>query len=136
MSASPLRKVDKMSSSQSQINLSPVEGRRALSPALMDTNFSNPDLCNILDFPTEPKRRRIMMDDISVTSSQVSSQVSSRAHSPCFSESMDGSFQSTPGASPAATLKDQFRKRYSKYELLTDNFQYLFDKDILDACKV
>jgi hypothetical protein len=34
---------------------------------------------------------------------------------------MDGSFQSTPGASPAATLKDQFRKRYSKYELNQDS---------------
>lgn len=74
------------------------------------------------------------MDDASVTSSQVSSRVSSRAHSPCFSESMDESF--TPGNSPAGTLKDQFRRRYSKYELQTDNFQYLFDKDILDACKV
>lgn len=135
MSASPLRKVDRMSS-QSQINLSPVESRRAFSPASVDKkNFSNPDLHSILDFPSEPKRRRVMMDDISVTSSQVSSQVSSRAHSPCFSESMDESFQSTPGTSPAATLKDQFRRRYSKYELLTDNFQYLFDKDILDACK-
>lgn len=88
---------------------------------------------SILDFPSEPKRRRVMMDDASVTSSQVSSRVSSRAHSPCFSESMDESF--TPGNSPAGTLKDQFRRRYSKYELQTDNFQYLFDKDILDACK-
>ncbi|CAC5424046.1 unnamed protein product [Mytilus coruscus] len=139
MSTTPLRKVDKMSS-QSQLNFSPVESGRTNSPALMErNNISSPDFKGILDFPSEPKRRRIMMDDVSITSSQVSSQVSSRAHSPCFSELMDESFQSTPGTtpgtSPAATLKDQFRRRYSKYELLTDNFQYLFDKDILDACK-
>lgn len=139
MSTTPLRKVDKMSSQS--LNFSPVESGRTHSPALMErNNISSPDLKRILDFPSEPKRRRVMMDDVSITSSQVSSQVSSRAHSPSFSELMDDSLQSTPGTtpgtSPAGTLKDQFRRRYSKYELLTDNFQYLFDKDILDACKV
>lgn len=139
MSTTPLRKVDKMSSQS--LNFSPVESGRTNSPALMErNNISSPDLKRILDFPSEPKRRRVMMDDVSITSSQVSSQVSSRAHSPSFSELMDDSLQSTPGTtpgtSPAGTLKDQFRRRYSKYELLTDNFQYLFDKDILDACKV
>ncbi|VDH91368.1 Hypothetical predicted protein, partial [Mytilus galloprovincialis] len=138
MSTTPLRKVDKMSSQS--LNFSPVESGRTSSPALMErNNISSPDLKRILDFPSEPKRRRVMMDDVSITSSQVSSQVSSRAHSPSFSELMDDSLQSTPGTtpgtSPAGTLKDQFRRRYSKYELLTDNFQYLFDKDILDACK-
>lgn len=130
MSSTP-RKSDKMSSI-SQLSLSPIDGSR--SGSMQDRNISNSELRTVLDFPSEPKRRKVMMDDISVTSSQVSSQVSSRAHSPCFSESMDESF--TPGNSPAGTLKDQFRRRYSKYELQTDNFQYLFDKDILDACKV
>lgn len=92
------------------------------------------------DSPTEAKRRRMGRDDVSITSTVSGSQYSSRSHSPTFSEStLDDSYLSTPGVSPAGTLKDQFRKRYSKYELNIESDlmdQCLMDREILEACKV
>ncbi|XP_021379680.1 uncharacterized protein LOC110467090 isoform X2 [Mizuhopecten yessoensis] len=118
---------------------------RTFSPTFDKTGLkdrkigSNPELSFIPDSPTEPKRRR-MVDDI--WSSNVSSQVSSRSHSPTLSinseTTLDDSYLSTPGCSPAATLKDQFKKRYSKYELTIESDlmdQCLMDYDLLEACK-
>ncbi|XP_033734673.1 uncharacterized protein LOC117323518 isoform X2 [Pecten maximus] len=117
---------------------------RTFSPTFDKTGLkdkklgSNPELSFIPDSPTEPKRRR-MLDDMS---SNVSSQVSSRSHSPTLSinseTTLDDSYLSTPGCSPAATLKDQFKKRYSKYELTIESDlmdQCLMDYDLLEACK-
>ncbi|XP_060079516.1 uncharacterized protein LOC132558918 [Ylistrum balloti] len=119
---------------------------RTFSPTFDKTGLkdkklgSNPELSFIPDSPTEPKRRR-MVDDMSICSN-VSSQVSSRSHSPTLSinseTTLDDSYLSTPSCSPAATLKDQFKKRYSKYELTIESDlmdQCLMDYDLLEACK-
>lgn len=91
---------------------------------------------NLLDSPSEAKRRRVVGDDVSVTST-LSSRVSSRSHSPTFSETLDDSFLSTPGNSPATTLKlkEKFRVKYGRAELLSTIEQYLLDKDIIEACQ-
>ena len=92
---------------------------------------------NLLDSPSEAKRRRVVGDDVSVTST-LSSRVSSRSQSPTFSETLDDSFLSTPGNSPATTLKlkEKFRVKYGRAELLSTIEQYLLDKDIIEACQV
>jgi len=95
---------------------------------------------NFLDMPTEPKRRRFMVDDSPSISSQVSSQMSSRSHSPLFSEyvAADDSLMSTPSASPTGTLKEHFRRKYRKDELwaaIETNYKYLMDKGIIEACQ-
>lgn len=92
---------------------------------------------NPLNSPSEAKRRRVVGDDVSVTST-LSSRVSSRSHSPTFSETLDDSFLSTPGNSPATTLKlkEKFRVKYGRTELLSTIEQYLLDKDIIEACQV
>lgn len=134
--------------SRSPLSARKGEGNlRTFSPTFDKTGLkdkkhgSSPDLSFIPDSPTEPKRRR-MLEDCSF-SSNVSSQVSSRSHSPTFSinseSTLDDSYLSTPGNSPAATLKDQFKKRYSKYELTIESDlmdQCLMDNDLLEACKV
>ncbi|XP_062617562.1 uncharacterized protein LOC134279229 [Saccostrea cucullata] len=91
---------------------------------------------NLLDSPSEAKRRRVVGDDVSIAST-LSSQVSSRSHSPTFSETLDDSFLSTPGNSPATTLKltEKFRVKYGRTELLSTIEQYLLDKDIIEACQ-
>ncbi|XP_053408387.1 uncharacterized protein LOC123564827 [Mercenaria mercenaria] len=94
---------------------------------------------NLIDLPTEPKRRRIMADDTpSSMGSQVSSQMSSRSHSPSLSEFLDDSLMSTPNASPSGTLKEHFRRKYRKDELwaaIETNYKYLMDKGIIEACQ-
>lgn len=91
---------------------------------------------NLLDSPSEAKRRRVVGDDISVTST-LSSLGDSRSHSPTFSETLDDSFLSTPGNSPATTLKlkDKFRAKYGRTEFISTIEQYLLDKDIIEACQ-
>ena len=95
---------------------------------------------NLIDLPTEPKRRRIMAEDTpSSIGSQVSSQMSSRSHSPTLSEFLDDSLVSTPSASPSGTLKEHFRRKYRKDELwaaIETNYKYLMDKGIIEACQV
>lgn len=92
---------------------------------------------NLLDSPSEAKRRRVVGDDMSVTST-LSSLGDSRSHSPTFSETLDDSFLSTPGNSPATTLKlkEKFRVKYGRTEFISTIEQYLLDKDIIEACQV
>lgn len=96
---------------------------------------------NIIDLPTEPKRRRLTAEDTPCSNgSQVSSQMSSRSHSPLLSEPiLDDSLMSTPSASPSGTLKEHFRRKYRKDELwaaIETNYKYLMDKGIIEACQV
>ncbi|KAL4237335.1 hypothetical protein ACF0H5_002053 [Mactra antiquata] len=94
---------------------------------------------NLIDLPTEPKRRRLTADDTpSSIGSQVSSQMSSRSHSPSLSEFLDDSQLSTPAQSPSGTLKEHFRRKYKKDELwaaIETNYKYLMDKGIIEACQ-
>ncbi|KAK7507093.1 hypothetical protein BaRGS_00001944 [Batillaria attramentaria] len=69
-----------------------------------ESGTDNPD---DLDFPTEPKRRRMNLD--------TPSSLSSCSGSPLISG--DNSLNVTPSSSPAGTLRRDFKKHYKKDEL-------------------
>lgn len=83
------------------------------------------------DLPTEPKRRRMNLD--------TQSSFSSCSGSPFVSE--NSSLNGTPCSSPMGTMRRacDFRQRYRKDELwkaIESNYQYLMDKEIIEACQV
>nr|KAG5714588.1 hypothetical protein BaRGS_007034 [Batillaria attramentaria] len=90
-----------------------------------ESGTDNPD---DLDFPTEPKRRRMNLD--------TPSSLSSCSGSPLISG--DNSLNVTPSSSPAGTLRRDFKKHYKKDELwkaIESNYQYLMDKEIIETCQ-